>query len=860
MTSLTSSSPERERDRDRELEPCPPPHSTPSSARTGRKSLRSKVAVQQAVADAAGAGQLYSPKEGHEGEEEGTISVSMASLSLTISPDKPLLQAGLSRGRDRDRGRGREADQATELETDWSPGGRGRGDTMSGDSQRSTLPAILNIDLEWGTLYDDDLFEMSVGSAGRSRGGSRGRPRDGSTDDVGSADIGAGAGAGGGDRDRDRESLSPLRTRAMSLDAYESDQSEDSGHAPVTSRRTFSVSQGRALSRPLPPVFENNAPSSGALGVFKASGNPNPKDNLNVNAYTKTNAETLTNINVNVNVGANANANASSNANANASSNANAVGHAMGSPKYSADGELLSSPPSRERALSSSFRRRHSLSLISRQSSAETVGEGAGAVEGATEAGADSTDAGDSPRPSFAVSERPSESSMLERHSLFDISIDSDSDDSPTTGPGGGGGGGGGGGKEDAFRCPAAAGCQPMAPIAERGERGSWKSASEIAAATASAATTAATTSTTTTASATTTASTATGSAVLGGTSPAVSPVFEDEDEEGQEGVSRKTSGEDRFSMGAPGPSEAGAGAGAGSALTNAGVLLFHRQLLSDHEVTEILDFRHVYFFGHDATKANEPTLQNGAILENFGFDDDDGNLVAREGSHIAYRYEVVGRLGKGSFGVVHKCMDHKACKYVAIKVVKNRRRFHKQVANEVRILEAMRGHEAFGAANIIILTETFKFRRHVCLVFPLHGRSIFDYMQANKFKPNSRQFVLTVARQLLSCLSFLYDLDIIHCDLKPENILLTNETDFTIKLIDFGSSCLVNEKSFQYIQSRYYRAPEVMLGLGYGKCAIVSFTYISVHINFISCICLFFPFFCCSTTLTCTAPQTYTI
>ncbi len=55
------------------------------------------------------------------------------------------------------------------------------------------------------------------------------------------------------------------------------------------------------------------------------------------------------------------------------------------------------------------------------------------------------------------------------------------------------------------------------------------------------------------------------------------------------------------------------------------------------------------------------------------------------------------------------------------------------------------------------------------------------------------------------------------HCDLKPENILLKNIKKSGLKIIDFGSSCFEFERMYTYIQSRFYRSPEVILGLAYG-------------------------------------------
>lgn len=75
-------------------------------------------------------------------------------------------------------------------------------------------------------------------------------------------------------------------------------------------------------------------------------------------------------------------------------------------------------------------------------------------------------------------------------------------------------------------------------------------------------------------------------------------------------------------------------------------------------------------------------------------------------------------------------------------------------------------------------------------------------------------------AIQLLYALKYLKMFQIIHCDLKPENILLKESNKSGIKIIDFGSSTFLDERVYTYIQSRFYRAPEIMLGIPY-DCAI---------------------------------------
>mmetsp|Transcript_24832 Transcript_24832/g.54887 ORF Transcript_24832/g.54887 Transcript_24832/m.54887 type:complete len:87 (+) Transcript_24832:1574-1834(+) len=72
------------------------------------------------------------------------------------------------------------------------------------------------------------------------------------------------------------------------------------------------------------------------------------------------------------------------------------------------------------------------------------------------------------------------------------------------------------------------------------------------------------------------------------------------------------------------------------------------------------------------------------------------------------------------------------------------------------------------------------------------------------------------VAFQLLIGLDFVHSLHLIHCDLKPENILIKSISKCEVKIIDFGSSCFIQDHLSSYIQSRSYRAPEVILGCNY--------------------------------------------
>ena len=94
---------------------------------------------------------------------------------------------------------------------------------------------------------------------------------------------------------------------------------------------------------------------------------------------------------------------------------------------------------------------------------------------------------------------------------------------------------------------------------------------------------------------------------------------------------------------------------------------------------------------------------------------------------------------------------------------------------------------------------------------------NLYEFIKAHEFRGFSLRLIRRFAKQLLSSLVLLKGHKVIHCDLKPENVLLAHPAHSEIKVIDFGSSCLENEKVYTYIQSRFYRSPEVILGMTYG-------------------------------------------
>ncbi|KAJ4461406.1 putative Serine/threonine-protein kinase minibrain [Paratrimastix pyriformis] len=219
------------------------------------------------------------------------------------------------------------------------------------------------------------------------------------------------------------------------------------------------------------------------------------------------------------------------------------------------------------------------------------------------------------------------------------------------------------------------------------------------------------------------------------------------------------------------------------------------------------------------ARKKKLQELSRNSALRNDGFDDENNDYIVRANEVWMDQFQIVSLIGKGSFGQVVKARDLRNNEDVAIKIIKNKKPFYNQALIEIRLLQHMNAKDPRDQYCVLRLRNWFMFRHHLCLVMELLSYSLYDLLRNTQFRGVSLNLVRKFGHQILTCLGFmaLPEVNIIHCDLKPENVLLRSCKRSAIKVIDFGSSCHSNEKMYSYIQSRFYRSPEVLLGLPYG-------------------------------------------
>ncbi|CRK92719.1 CLUMA_CG006256, isoform B [Clunio marinus] len=196
---------------------------------------------------------------------------------------------------------------------------------------------------------------------------------------------------------------------------------------------------------------------------------------------------------------------------------------------------------------------------------------------------------------------------------------------------------------------------------------------------------------------------------------------------------------------------------------------------------------------------------------------DGDYQLVQHEVLYSqSSQYEVLEFLGRGTFGQVVKCWKKGTSDIVAIKILKNHPSYARQGQIEVSILSRL-SQENADEFNFVRAFECFQHKNHTCLVFEMLEQNLYDFLKQNKFSPLPLKYIRPILQQVLTALLKLKQLGLIHADLKPENIMLVDPVrqPYRVKVIDFGSASHVSKTVCNtYLQSRYYRAPEIILGL----------------------------------------------
>ncbi|ESN91131.1 hypothetical protein HELRODRAFT_90393 [Helobdella robusta] len=213
---------------------------------------------------------------------------------------------------------------------------------------------------------------------------------------------------------------------------------------------------------------------------------------------------------------------------------------------------------------------------------------------------------------------------------------------------------------------------------------------------------------------------------------------------------------------------------------------------------------------------------------------DKEGHLVCVPGDVLESRYMVQSILGEGTFGRVVQCVDFmRNNSTVAMKIIRNVKKYREAAKLEINVLNKINEQDPYGEHSCVKMLNWFDYHGHVCITFNKFGDSVFDFLKKNEFQPFCVDQVRHISYQLCKSVLFLHENRLTHTDLKPENILFHNSTSDVIfdrmmnksinvvrssdiELIDFGSATFDYEHHSSIVSTRHYRAPEVLLEIGW--------------------------------------------
>jgi hypothetical protein len=189
-------------------------------------------------------------------------------------------------------------------------------------------------------------------------------------------------------------------------------------------------------------------------------------------------------------------------------------------------------------------------------------------------------------------------------------------------------------------------------------------------------------------------------------------------------------------------------------------------------------------------------------------------------GSVVAGRYQITEYLGSAAFSRAVQAHDMQTGALVCLKIIKNSKDFFDQSLDEIKLLKLLNAADPGDEHNVLRMFDAFYFKEHLFIATELLRANLYEFHRHNLESGEPRYFTMArlrrVATQVLEALAFVHAQGVLHCDLKPENILFRSFSRCVVKVIDFGSSCFIGDHLSSYVQSRSYRAPEVILGAAY--------------------------------------------
>ncbi|KAL8698570.1 MAG: hypothetical protein Q9201_006502 [Fulgogasparrea decipioides] len=215
------------------------------------------------------------------------------------------------------------------------------------------------------------------------------------------------------------------------------------------------------------------------------------------------------------------------------------------------------------------------------------------------------------------------------------------------------------------------------------------------------------------------------------------------------------------------------------------------------------------------AVAVPQPKAVDVSMLDDW--DDHEGYYKVILGEVLDSRYHVQSNLGRGMFSAVVRATDQTTGKFAAIKIIRNNESMKKAGLKEVEILQKLAYADPEDKKHVVRLERIFEHKGHLCMVFENLSINLREVLK--KFGRDvgiNLKAVRAYAQQMFLGLSLLRKCNVLHADLKPDNVLVNGSRN-VLKICDLGSASDASENEITpYLVSRFYRAPEIILGMPY--------------------------------------------